>query len=208
MLLYVSSGAVLPLLFQGSLEVAVVNLDSHLDKSLQVVRRVRPCNLILYSVLQSNIVLSLESLVVPAGLICVLLKNCRVTGSRSSLLQVLNVPFRCSSLIDIAEDSINPILESLELHEYLLGFLGYRSRNLALRGAVLNIVVKECFDLVKGRSPKERGYPQNFVGLGRELVSIKPGIELDLRKVCSKLSAISIVEIRLGNLRNSLDVER
>ena len=38
-------------------------------------------------------------------------------------------------------------------------------------------------------------------------MSIKPGIGLNLSKVSTKLSAISIIEIRLGNLRNILVVD-
>ena len=35
-------------------------------------------------------------------------------------------------------------------------------------------------------------------------MSIKPGVELDLSQEYTELGAISIVEIRLGNLRNVL----
>ena len=72
--------------------------------------------------------------------------------------QVLNVSFRRSTLIDVAEDSINSILEPVELYKYLLRFLSYYRRTLPLRSAVLDVIIKECLNLVKGRSPKEREY--------------------------------------------------
>ena len=79
-------GAILPLAFQGTLEVTVVNLNSHFYEFLQVIRRLRPRNLILYPVLLSLIVLSFESLIVLASLVCILLEDRRVASSRSSLL--------------------------------------------------------------------------------------------------------------------------
>ena len=85
------------------------------------------------------------------------MKDYRVTSSRSSLFQVLNVPLRYSSLVDVAEDSVNSVLESPEPYKNLLRLLGYYYRNLSLRSTVPKVVIKECFDLVKGRSSKERG---------------------------------------------------
>ena len=38
-------------------------------------------------------------------------------------------------------------------------------------------------------------------------MSIKPSVEFDLGEICTKLGAVSIVEVWLGNLRNVLGVE-